>query len=927
MVKLPGWEELGQAPRVDGGRAVGSYDANQMARAGANFGKAVGEVATGIAEYRLEENRFEYHQAHSEHLTNKIETYGALQADTDYATMGDRYGKGIDKINSDAAARISDPVMRERFLTDTKSDVAQYKNNVAQHAQKLYHGALDGNDLQQGVRFQDLMSKAPDEGTRAQLLQQRNNDIDALVGKGVLTPEQAFGRKKQFAVGWAVTDAEMRGKKDPQGVLNTLDAKPGSDAQLIERIVQVESGGDPHSRAATTSAYGAAQFLASREGGDTTWRDLLAKNHPELVAGKSLDEINALRADPGLAREMLGKIVEQNRGILTRNGLEATPGALYLSHFLGPKSAVALLQASPGQPIADVLSKAVGPDMARQMVAANPEVLGGKLAGTVKDWADRKMGGATPGAGTIYDFLPAEVRERLKAHLQQELQKQTVNDLTGFKQRWQDTVAEAQHNPDGPSKPMGLEEFAHALGAAAAPAAYERYQTQLRLESTIHQLADMSPSEQQRFLGGRSHENLTPVPGQEGYAEAVKRQKEVKDAIDKIAEDRKHPADFAISRLPAAREAWGNLAQKLNDPTSNPDATKAAAREFADKTLLEQERVGIPADKRRIVPDDYTKQIAAKLDNPKAAGGASNVANIIRHEAELWGENWPLVYRDIAKQGSPAALVIGSGVTDAAAQILAEHAHVNTKDILNDQSEVKITTLRTEVQSAFRPFAHTLRGQEGAQPVIDAFQGQGEKLAAFYVRNGEETGAAATKAFQQLLGQKYEFVGSGGVFTTDWTQGDRYRIPKDIGPASDVVKRGAEFAKTNLERYGLAPMVAAPGVGPDYAMAETLKGYKRNATWTTAPGDAGLMLVSGQQAVRKKQTAEEIRLGEKPQPFVLTWDELALLGRNDPASPPRPPTAAEIRLRELDQRIEAGRKMADKMKAPPWTPPEASATP
>lgn len=154
---------------------------------------------------------------------------------------------------------------------------------------------------------------------------------------------------------------------------------------LADRIIGVESGGNANARNPRSSATGAGQFIAS------TWEAMLAKHRPDLVQGRSREEILALRNDPELSRAMTDAYASDNSAILTGKGLPVTPGTQYLAHFAGPQGAVGILSADPAAPAGSILGGAV--------VKANP-FLAGMSAGDLAAWADRKMGGAMPGIGT-----------------------------------------------------------------------------------------------------------------------------------------------------------------------------------------------------------------------------------------------------------------------------------------------------------------------------------------------------------------------------------------------------------------------------------------------------------------------------------------------------------------------------------------------
>lgn len=151
-------------------------------------------------------------------------------------------------------------------------------------------------------------------------------------------------------------------------------------SSVVDRIIGVESGGNPNAKNPRSSATGPGQFI------DSTWLSTIKSSRPDLAAGKTDAQLLAMRSDPNLSREMTGAYASQNAGTLSRGGFEATPGNTYLAHFAGPGGATAVLKADPNTPVRQVLGDRV--------VQANP-FLANMTAGDLRNWADRKMGGST----------------------------------------------------------------------------------------------------------------------------------------------------------------------------------------------------------------------------------------------------------------------------------------------------------------------------------------------------------------------------------------------------------------------------------------------------------------------------------------------------------------------------------------------------
>jgi hypothetical protein len=88
---------------------------------------------------------------------------------------------------------------------------------------------------------------------------------------------------------------------------------------VAERIIAVESNGDPNAKNSRSSAIGPGQFL------DDTWLDLVREYRPDLAKGRAESEILKLRQEATLARELTQRSVEHNAAVLRQRGLPVTP--------------------------------------------------------------------------------------------------------------------------------------------------------------------------------------------------------------------------------------------------------------------------------------------------------------------------------------------------------------------------------------------------------------------------------------------------------------------------------------------------------------------------------------------------------------------------------------------------------------------------
>ena len=88
---------------------------------------------------------------------------------------------------------------------------------------------------------------------------------------------------------------------------------------VVERIISVESNGDPNAKNKRSSATGLGQFL------DETWLDLIRTYRPDLARGRRRDETLELRRDAKIAREITARFTEQNARMLRKRTCLSLP--------------------------------------------------------------------------------------------------------------------------------------------------------------------------------------------------------------------------------------------------------------------------------------------------------------------------------------------------------------------------------------------------------------------------------------------------------------------------------------------------------------------------------------------------------------------------------------------------------------------------
>lgn len=437
---------------------------------------------------------------------------------------------------------------------------------------------------------------------------------------------------------------------------------------------------------------------------------------------------------------------------------------------------------------------------------------------------------------------------------------ETTTRNAQFDMRVKDSTAEALTSGDV-KNPLTEDEFVQRYGNAdTGHRAYQQYTADVQLGLDRAAAASLDPREQQALL-----DRYAPVPG-EGYAAQVKRRDLLAQAIAHVDKE-KHddPATFAIERLPTVNEAWRNFSSVLSDANAPAPARTAAAREYAAKTAMEQQRIGVPAEKTAILPkgyvDHFNKSIAAAADSDDPTARLGIVAKV-QQEAATWGDAWPQVMRQLAPGTQPIVRAIAAGADPAAmTRLLSLGKDENPAKLLKEQNETKAHDLGSALNDAMAPFLRTLIGRQKDRDYT-GYYNLAEKLAALEVRDGKSPSDAAADAFKAVVGARYEFR-------------DTFRIPKSIPQSPDDIQAGTVAARERIAQsataaggnpFGIKPAVNDIGLADP--RADSLSKFARDGTWITAPDNGGLNLIYGDKLVRR----------EDGKPFVLSWAQLAELG-------------------------------------------------
>lgn len=164
--------------------------------------------------------------------------------------------------------------------------------------------------------------------------------------------------------------------------------------ELLRRISQLESSGNPMAQSKTTSAGGLYGFTSG------TLAGVLKRMDPETYGGQSTAELAKLKFDPNISAAA-AKYHLQNDIVpaLQKADIPISGATAYSGWFLGPQGAVKAYQADPSTKIADLFPDYIKPNAAMKFEGkpfAEWDV------GTYQRWAATKAGMAPADAGSVY---------------------------------------------------------------------------------------------------------------------------------------------------------------------------------------------------------------------------------------------------------------------------------------------------------------------------------------------------------------------------------------------------------------------------------------------------------------------------------------------------------------------------------------------
>lgn len=291
------------------------------------------------------------------------------------------------------------------------------------------------------------------------------------------------------------------------------------------------------------------------------------------------------------------------------------------------------------------------------------------------------------------------------------------------------------------------------------------------------------------------------------------------------------PAGYIVQNAPKSQQAWAAF---------QADGSDANRNAYISAVKADAERLGMPSDD--LLPNSYAKALTDEIANPASA---EKMADVIETERERWGEAWPQVHAQLAKDMPDMAAVIGSGVSRSAAVILASTAKLKESDLKSMlPPSVKWADVEDNVKSAFDDVRRSFPA-EGAR-TYQAIEESAKRLAVSYMQAGDSRSGAVKRAYKELVTDNY---GIGEV--KDVT----FLVPRQYD--TEAIEDQAAYMLANFEPT--PDMIEAPaGRDPAEFVERARKRFRNEAYWVANGAGDGLRLYMGARPTGVAYTFEQL---------------------------------------------------------------------
>jgi hypothetical protein len=389
-------------------------------------------------------------------------------------------------------------------------------------------------------------------------------------------------------------------------------------------------------------------------------------------------------------------------------------------------------------------------------------------------------------------------------------------------------------------KPPSKAEFVRAYGPEEGRQRFGELQKDQDLSVELNALSRMPPAKQAETLAA-----MAPK-GRQGAAEQAERYNILSQRTDALRRSlAADPATYVMQYSPRVQEAYSAF-EDSDDPQ--------VAQTFASTVIAEQQQLGV--QNPQILPKAQAEAIAQSFYVKPEEG--EKLAGLIQSERDKWGRYWPKVSGQLMQAKMPsAAIAIARGMDPGAATRLAGVATVPMAEMKNGVDKPP-ADVSDALKANMSDFQQTLDGVVGGENTFSAMYDAAERLSYYYLRQGKGVKDATQAAYNEVLGDHYDF---GEV------NNRKFRVP--AGMDMDRIESGAQESMKNAVE--LKSPIALGSSNSMEATDDLRRTIAKRGYWVTSVnGERGLALFLDGTPVLKSNGSV----------YEMTWDELTKVADN-----------------------------------------------
>lgn len=191
-------------------------------------------------------------------------------------------------------------------------------------------------------------------------------------------------------------------------------------------------------------------------------------------------------------------------------------------------------------------------------------------------------------------------------------------------------------------------------------------------------------------------------------------------------------------------------------------------------SLAVQTRLGLPPVRQRVLDVAQTEQIAATLrtTGPEKADMGATLAGIAQQFGpELWNRAYGelVQHGKIGREWQAVAAMTSPAQADGLARLqralVFEAQHGGAEGLRKILPADKVKALPAAVEAVMAPFAQATRHHPGGASLLATMQSAVNTLSYDYIRTGAKADEATKRAYQDVIGARWDTAGDDGTGT------------------------------------------------------------------------------------------------------------------------------------------------------------------